>query len=428
MRHARRVVCGDRSERPVLAEYPVLARVVARAGRLTGPDRDILSCPASCEPKTRRAQEGGAAMSELRGVSVIVVNYNNERFLAAAIDSALAQDHPHCEVIVVDDCSTDNSRGIIERYATRIRSVLRDANGHQLAALNSAWPLARYPILIFLDSDDLLFPHAAKTIANVWTAATVKAQFPLASIDEAGRPMGHVAPKYPPNLETATLRAQLLHVGQSQSSPGSGNAYSRSLLEQVARDGGFDLGNLRDYWMDNILECNAPFYGEVVTIYEPLACYRKHESNLVSLNAIDHVRFEKWAHTCTLKLDYLAHRCRCWGIEFDIAAVRDRSLHLLESRLAAARLAPAGVPHEPVGDTLRRALWACCTTPGPLFPRLVLAAWFTGVAVTPRALAVWLITLRFVAGGRPAWFERLLTSVMKPASKHKTPKERPIVS
>ena len=180
-------------------------------------------------------------MSESRGVSIIVVNYNNERFLAAAIDSALAQDHPHCEVVVVDDRSTDNSRTIIGRYGVRIRPVLRETNGHQLAALNSAWPLARYPILIFLDSDDLLVPHAARTLAGAWTTSTVKAQFPLASIDEAGRLIGHVAPKYPPDLDTATLKAQLLRIGQSYSSPGSGNAYSRALLDRVSHDGGFDL-------------------------------------------------------------------------------------------------------------------------------------------------------------------------------------------
>jgi len=366
-------------------------------------------------------------MSKLLGVSIIVVNYNNERFLAAAIDSALAQDHPHCEVIVVDDCSTDNSQTIIGRYSVRIRSVLRETNGHQLAALNSAWPLARYPILIFLDSDDLLFPHAARTLAGAWTTSTVKAQFPLASIDEAARLIGHVAPKYPPDLDTATLQAQLLRVGQSCSSPGSGNAYSRALLDRVSHDGGFDLENLRDYWMDSILECNAPFYGDVVTLYEPLACYRKHGSNLVSLSTTDHVRFEKWAHTCMLKLDYLAQRCRFWGIEFDVAAVRDRSLHLLESRLAAAKLAPVGAPREPVGGTLRRALKACYTMPGPLLPRVVLAAWFASVAVAPRPLAAWLIALRFVAVGRPAWFERLLTNVMALASRHKRPKERAVV-
>src|SRR2546430_284836 len=104
-------------------------------------------------------------MTELLGVSIIVVNYNNEHFLAAAIDSALGQDYPLCEVIVVDDYSTDYSRVVIARYRGRVRSLLREKNEGQVVAQNSAWPLARYPILIFLDSDDLLFPHAAATVA-----------------------------------------------------------------------------------------------------------------------------------------------------------------------------------------------------------------------------------------------------------------------
>jgi len=117
-------------------------------------------------------------IGEALGVSIIVVNYNNDRFLAVAIDSALAQDHPLCEVIVVDDCSTDSSQELIGRYGDRIRSVLRETNGGQTEALKSAWPLARYPILIFLDSDDRLLMHAAATVAARWTAATVKVQFP----------------------------------------------------------------------------------------------------------------------------------------------------------------------------------------------------------------------------------------------------------
>src|SRR5215469_7076066 len=84
------------------------------------------------------------AMSEPWGVSVIVVNYNNAEFLAAAIESALGQEYPLCEVIVVDDCSTDHSRAIISRYSDRIRCLLRETNGGQVVAQDSAWPLARY--------------------------------------------------------------------------------------------------------------------------------------------------------------------------------------------------------------------------------------------------------------------------------------------
>jgi glycosyltransferase involved in cell wall biosynthesis len=349
---------------------------------------------------------------ELLGVSIIVVNYNNERFLTTAIDSALGQDYPLFEVIVVDDCSTDNSRAIIARYGDRIRSVFRETNGHQVAALNSAWPLARHPILIFLDSDDRLLPHAASRIAAVWAAGIVKAQFPLVSIDQAGRPIGNVAPKYPANVDTALIREELLRTGQSPSSPGSGNAYSRSLLERVGKDGGFDLDNLRDYWMDAILECNAPFYGEIVTIDEPLACYRVHDSNLFLPNTIDHARFAKMSHTFVLKLNYLGQRCRRWEIPFDPVAAGNRSLHLLQCRLAAARLASVNDSlSEPVTQTLRRAITACFATPLPLFHRLVLTTWFVGVAVTPRTMAARLIALRFIAAQRPKWFERLFTKL-----------------
>jgi hypothetical protein len=74
---------------------------------------------------------------------------------------------------------------------------------------------------------------------------------------------------------------ELLRTGGSPNSPASGNAYARSLLEAVRRDGGFDLENLREHWMDAILECNAPFYGEVVTLYQPLACYRVSTTQFV---------------------------------------------------------------------------------------------------------------------------------------------------
>src|SRR5438105_1788354 len=147
-------------------------------------------------------------MSGPLGVSIIVVNYNNERFLAAAIDSALNQDYALCEVIVVDDCSTDNSRAVIAGYADRVRSVLQQENIGQIAATNSAWPLDRYPILIFLDSDDLLFPAAAAVVVRNWTPQTVKVQFPLLTIDKQGREIGAITPKYPPNLDAATIRKE----------------------------------------------------------------------------------------------------------------------------------------------------------------------------------------------------------------------------
>jgi cellulose synthase/poly-beta-1,6-N-acetylglucosamine synthase-like glycosyltransferase len=348
------------------------------------------------------------------GVSIIVVNFNYDRFLAAAIDSALGQDHPLCEVIVVDDCSTDNSRAVIAQYGTRIRSILQQRNGGQILAMNRAWPLARYPILIFLDADDILFPNAALTVASIWTEETVKAQFPLETIDEVGRRLGHVSPRYPKELDTATIRAALLRTGEPPSSPGSGNAYSRSLLQSLSTDGGFDVENLRQHHMDAILECTAPFYGEVVTVHDPLAYRRIHQSNLYATSSLDDAHFGMMLQTFLVKLDYMASRYRKWGVPFDPAAVRNRSPWLLECRLAMAKLAHASDPSRaPISTILYQALKAYICDDTPRTGRVVRALWFVAVALSPRPLASSLIALRFLVVQRPRWFELIFAKLTK---------------
>ena len=49
-------------------------------------------------------------------VSVIIPNYNYARFLKQRIDSVLNQTHRNLEVIILDDCSTDQSKEVIEAY------------------------------------------------------------------------------------------------------------------------------------------------------------------------------------------------------------------------------------------------------------------------------------------------------------------------
>jgi glycosyltransferase involved in cell wall biosynthesis len=349
------------------------------------------------------------------GISIIVLNYNYGRFLAEAIDSALNQDHPVCEVIVVDDGSTDNSRTVIARYGDRIRSVLRETNDGQIPALKDAWPLARYPIVIFLDADDVLFPHAAATVASRWTTRTVKTQSPVLRIDEAGRQIGTITPKFPPNLDTDTLRRSLLRTGCCFLSPSSGNAYSRDLLEAVARDGGFELESPREFCMDVIMEGNAPFYGEVVTICEPLAYYRVHDRNDNMYHVINKARFDKMYRYLTLKLDYFAGRCRNWDLAFDANAARNRSIWALECRLVRRKLAASRCPLEDsVWPLLILAARAYIDSPElPLLSRIIGAVWFFSVAVSPRAFARWLISLRFVIAARPAWLTRFLTIAAK---------------
>ena len=102
-------------------------------------------------------------MERLRA-SVIINNYNYARFLRAAIDSALSQTYQNCEVVVVDDGSTDNSRDVIESYDRRVKAVYK-CNGGQGSALNAGFEASSGDLIIFLDADDVLLPCAVETVA-----------------------------------------------------------------------------------------------------------------------------------------------------------------------------------------------------------------------------------------------------------------------
>ena len=109
--------------------------------------------------------------------------------------------------------------------------------------------------------------------------------------------------------------------------------------------------------MDVIMECNAPFYGDVVTIYEPLAYYRIHDSNDNMYHVVDKARFDKLSRYITVKLDYFAGRCRTLGREFDPKTARNRSIWALECRLVCGKLGSSGDRlEEPVWRTLTRAI------------------------------------------------------------------------
>src|SRR5262245_61790443 len=95
--------------------------------------------------------------------SVVTNNHNYERFPVESIDSALGQSHRDTEVVVVDDGSSDRSPEIIRSYGSRIRHVLKP-NGGQGSALNAGFAAARGDVIIFLDADDALHPHAVATV------------------------------------------------------------------------------------------------------------------------------------------------------------------------------------------------------------------------------------------------------------------------
>ena len=87
-------------------------------------------------------------------VTCVIPTYNGERFLGAAIRSALGQTHTNLEVIVVDDGSTDGTPEVVQGFGNRVKYVYQD-NAGPAAARNRGIAEAAGEFLSFLDADDL---------------------------------------------------------------------------------------------------------------------------------------------------------------------------------------------------------------------------------------------------------------------------------
>jgi glycosyltransferase involved in cell wall biosynthesis len=163
-------------------------------------------------------------------ITVVIVNYNYDRFLGEAIESALAAARAHGRVLVIDDGSTDRSREIIESFGERITPIFKENQG-QSSVYNLGLALADTEYVLFLDADDILYPDALDAALRAFESGKyVKVQFRLDVIGVDGAPTGAQVPgSTPPDECAALLRRGWLY----PSPPASGNVYRVSALRTV---------------------------------------------------------------------------------------------------------------------------------------------------------------------------------------------------
>lgn len=93
-------------------------------------------------------------------VSIITPTYNCGKFIGETIESVRAQNYTRWEMIIVDDCSTDNTEEVVASYHDdRIVYIRNDVNSGAAVSRNRALRMARGRWMAFLDSDDLWMPE-----------------------------------------------------------------------------------------------------------------------------------------------------------------------------------------------------------------------------------------------------------------------------
>jgi len=105
--------------------------------------------------------------SKHASTSLIITCFNYEQYVTSAITSALNQSHPFDEIIVIDDCSTDNSVKIIQDAIQNIATaqlITFEKNLGQLAAFQIGFNKSRCELIFFLDADDIFHVDHCLTI------------------------------------------------------------------------------------------------------------------------------------------------------------------------------------------------------------------------------------------------------------------------
>lgn len=349
-------------------------------------------------------------MKEEPLVSIIVNNYNYGQFLNEAIRSALNQTHPRVEVVVVDDGSTDNSRQIIANYEDQIIPVLKN-NGGQASACNAGFAVSQGEIVIFLDADDYLFPHAVERVVAAWNPDLVKVHFRLQQIDALGNPLD-VYPPQRKSLDSGVVWPTLLHRARYVTPTMSGNSFSREMLNQL-------LPITEALWplreADAYLQTSVPFHGRIGSVDEVLGAYRIHESNAWSLTTLSSDGFRTHLKQHIQRQALIVRKARELGYSVSPnLSLRDHEPWSV--RIASLRLDPQNHPISsdkplPLVRSGLRSIWKYSNFNWK--QRLLLSLWFVWVGLLPLPMAKVAIAQKFLPRSRPRGVDWIIETFVR---------------
>ncbi|MEZ6012813.1 MAG: glycosyltransferase family A protein [Hyphomonas sp.] len=339
-------------------------------------------------------------------LSVVITNYNYAAFVGTAIDSVLSQD-AGIELVVVDDCSKDNSREVIRSYGDRVIPVLQDVNQGHGGGFNAGYARTTGDLVMFLDADDFLLPGAAATILSNYDPAIGMYLYRMNYADEHGTLGGLFPPPQVP-LADGDVSAQLREQGHYSSTITSGLVYTRAVLEKVMP---MDSETFRQGG-DGYLSATVPLHTQVKGFDTPISAYRLHGSQ--------HSQFAKaYAKRARWRI---GHQQACF------ACIREQSARLglpvaadlgerdpghLQERLVSFLFEPE---LHPVPADTRRGLLAKLRNANrerfgaKALPRNI---WWILIGVLPGPAAQTLLSWKIDVAARPVWLNTLGRTLRK---------------
>ena len=238
-------------------------------------------------------------------VSIITPAYNCANYIGTTIESVLSQTYSYWEMIIVDDCSSDNIEEVVLHYASkdsRIKYKKLEVNSGAAVARNVAMSMATGQYIAFLDSDDVWLPDKLSTQIQFMQENNYKFTCTdYEQIDETGRRLGKIIHC----IEKADYNRVLLDcpIGNS------------TVMYDVTQMGKFEVPNIRKrnddaLWL-KMLKSEKFIYG----LNQVLVQYRvRHDSisaNKFQLIKYHWVLYRKIEHLNIMRsIFYILH----WGV------------------------------------------------------------------------------------------------------------------
>lgn len=213
-------------------------------------------------------------------VSLIVIGYNNERFVAEAMNSAFAQTYPRLQIILSDDCSSDQTFEAMKQAAAsyagphRVELNRTEFNCGTVAHLYHAVGGATGDLIVLAAADDISYPHRVETLADAWRKTGAQALFSSQDlIDESGRILERHHRYDDSTLEWNDYFADPCLIR------GATSAYARSTFDLIKAP------RSRILFEDTFFTLMLHLAGKpIVFVDEPLVQYRVHDAAITNAN------------------------------------------------------------------------------------------------------------------------------------------------
>lgn len=237
-------------------------------------------------------------MLKLPLVSFIVTSYNYGKYISKTLESIKTQTYKQFEIIVVDDCSTDNSCEIIEDFISynqdlKITLIKNEKNIGQFASMINGLKAAQGQFISFIDSDDVLMPQYAQSHIRVHLETSVA--FTSCQIAEIGEEneihtLNSISSPHCQNLDELFTGDKVNYkilknkrFGGWYWSPNSSAMFRKASIELIK-----DFQNTENWKIcpDKFLFNFANLIGGSAIIYTPLIGYRRHKNNAGTSNPV----------------------------------------------------------------------------------------------------------------------------------------------